>query len=37
VQLKNQELLTEIKNKKTPPNNSPQFVRGVTYEIGGED
>jgi hypothetical protein len=37
VQLKNQELLTEIKNKKTPQNNSPQFVRGVMYEIGDED
>ena len=37
VQLKNQELLREIKNKKTPQNNSTQFVRGITYEVGGED
>jgi hypothetical protein len=37
VQLENQELLMEIKNKKTPPNNSPQWVRGVTYDIGGDN
>lgn len=36
VQLENQELLKEIKNKKTSTDNSPQWVRGVVYEINSD-
>lgn len=37
VQLENKELLIEIKNKKTAQNTSPQWIRGITYDIGGDN
>lgn len=35
VQLQNQKLLRDIKNK--PSKSSPQWVRGITYDINGEN